>query len=372
MGIGRFVYTPILPHMAEALDLGPGGAGLIASANFAGYLLGALLAALPLRGGPRPWLFVGLGLGVLTTGLMAAVTALPLFLFLRFAGGIASAIVLVFASTLVLERLARLGAARLVVLHFAGVGAGIALSALLVALIDAAGGGWRALWLAAALASLLLALPVPVLVPAGGRAQAAPTAAGGATESAPGLRRLVVAYGLFGFGYVVTATFLVAIVRADPMGRAAEPFVWGLVGCAAAPSVWLWSRLGAWLGAAPAFALACLIEAVGVASSVLWPGMGGAALAAVLLGGTFVGITALGLAEARRLASARPARSLAVMTASFGLGQTVGPLIAGTLAGWTGGYTVASLLAALALVLAALLAAWAWIKPALPGRGHMA
>jgi hypothetical protein len=61
IGVGRFIYTPILPPMAEGLHLTKGEAGLIAAANFLGYLAGALAAASPrLHGGARAWLLVAL------------------------------------------------------------------------------------------------------------------------------------------------------------------------------------------------------------------------------------------------------------------------------------------------------------------------
>src|SRR5205823_3329381 len=127
MGIGRFVYTPILPFMAESIGLTKPQAGLIASANFLGYLLGALAAASPfLAGGKRGWFIAGLAASALSTGAMGLVSGMAGFLLLRLGGGIASAFVLVFASALVLERLAAMDRPGLSALHFAGVGTGIA------------------------------------------------------------------------------------------------------------------------------------------------------------------------------------------------------------------------------------------------------
>ena len=114
---------------------------------------------------------------------------------------------------------------------------------------------------------------------------------------------------------------IVDIVRESATARAIEPVVWLCVGLAAVPSVALWTAVAERLGIARAFALACLVEAVGVGASALTDGPASLVLAAVLLGGTFMGITALGLMGARRIARGDPRRLLAVMTASFGAGS---------------------------------------------------
>jgi predicted MFS family arabinose efflux permease len=353
MGIGRFVYTPILPPMLMALGLSKATAGLIASANFAGYLAGALATAgLRLPGSRRTWLLGALLVSGLTTAGMGAVSLVPAFLALRFAGGVASALSLILCSALVMDRLAEARRPALAALHFAGVGVGIAISAVLVAGLLAAGAGWRTLWDASGALSLLAIGAVAALVPA--RPEPAPHAhPAGPAPRDPRLQRLTVAYGLFGFGYVITATFIVAIVRATPAVRPLEPVIWVVVGLAAAPSVFFWGRLGQRIGVPAAFAVAALAEAVGVAASVAWPTAAGIMLASVLVGGTFVGLTSLGLVRARELARGDAGRAIATVTSAFGTGQIIGPLLAGYLSDTLGGFTVPTLIAAGALVVAA-------------------
>lgn len=358
IGIGRFVYTPILPPMVEAVPLSKSAAGLIASANFVGYLAGALLAAWPgLPGTRRFWLMLGLAANALCLAAMGLTQSLALFMVLRLTAGVASAFALIFSSALVLDRLARAGRPGLSALHFAGVGSGIALSAAVVAILLAGHSPWPSLWFASGTLSLAAAIGVVLLVPA--QESAAPTAATSGAKAAGGFTALLVAYSLFGFGYVITATFLMALIRAAPALAPLEPFAWIFVGLSAAPSTVLWNAVAARWGILKGFALAALVEAIGVAASVLWVSTPAIVLAAVLLGGTFMGLTALGLIAARERGTGDPRARLGLMTAVFSAGQIVGPAFAGYAYDLTGSLTLPSLAAAVALLLAAALALFA-------------
>lgn len=355
IGVGRFVYTPILPPMVEALGLSKSAAGLIASANFVGYLAGALLASWPgLPGSRRAWLMAGLAANAICLAAMGATTSLTLFLILRLVAGVASAFSLIFSSALVLDRLARAGRSGLSALHFSGVGTGIAISAAMVALMLAWHAQWSALWYASGAISLVAALAVAFLVPSEETATHAASAA--ASHAGKGFAALTVAYGLFGFGYVITATFLMVLVRGAPALSSLEPYVWIFVGLSAAPSTVLWNALAGRLGILKAFAVAAIVEAIGVACSVLLLSTPAIVLAAVLLGGTFMGLTALGLIAARAAGSGDPRARLGLMTAAFSAGQIVGPAFAGYVFEATGSLTLPSLAAAAALVIAAALA----------------
>ena len=339
IGVGRFVYTPILPPMVEALHLSKSEAGLIASANFVGYLAGAIVATLPLPGSRRTWLLGALALNAAGLAAMGLTNSLTLFLVLRLAAGFASAFALIFSSALVLDRLAtQAGRTGLSAVHFAGVGTGIVASAaLVVTLVD-----WRTMWFASAALATVASLAVAALIPAEQRAQQRTKVLGNASWP------LITAYGLFGFGYVITATFIVAQVRGSREIAALEPYIWVLVGVGAAPSVALWGAIARRWGILNGFAVAAVVEAVGIAASVLWESPATVIGTAVLLGATFMGLTALGLMAA--------AGRIAMMTAAFGVGQIIGPIVAGYLFDLTGSLRAPTLAASAALLVACALA----------------
>jgi len=356
MGIGRFVYTPILPGMMDGLGLSASDAGLIASANYAGYLLGAVLASGRWgQGRERGVVLLSLLANAVLAAAMGAMQGLAVFLLVRFLAGIASAFVMVFISTIVFQRLIARGRADLQAWHFGGVGAGIAMSSVMIAALVLAGAEWQAGWIwsgALSLAGLILVFLMIEPVPA--PAQKPPAEPG--LPKNPALTRIIVAYGLFGFGYIITATFLVAIVRQGEAGRLFESVVWLATGLAGIPSVWLWAIAARRWGLASVFAVGCVVEAIGVVASVALGGYAGPLIGGVLLGGTFIAITAMGLQFGRQLAGEAPRRVIALMTAAFGVGQIAGPVVAGVVADRSGDFVLASLIAAVVLLVSGFVA----------------
>ncbi|MBZ9906329.1 YbfB/YjiJ family MFS transporter [Mesorhizobium sp. BR115XR7A] len=350
MGIGRFVYTPILPGMMEELHLSPANAGWIASANYLGYLVGALVAAGSWAHGRERLLMLGaLGASAVLAASMGLTDAMAAFVAIRFLAGLASAFVMVFMASIVFSHIAAAGRGDLQAWHFGGVGLGIAISAAMMAVLVTEHAGWAQGWLWSGAISACGFVAVALLVNQGpltnGEVRREP-----ALPKDRSLMKVIVAYGLFGFGYVVTATFLVAIVRQGGGSRVFEAMVWMVAGLAGFPSVWLWQKIAAQIGLYAAYALGCFVEVVGVTASVATGGRMGPLLGGVLLGGTFIAITALGLQAARQQAPASPRRIFALMTASFGLGQIVGPIAAGLLAQASGDFFLASIVAAAVLV----------------------
>lgn len=357
MGIGRFAYTPLLPAMQDVLGWTVAQAGDVASANFLGYLAGALLAStLAKRRGRWTWLIAGMLLSAATTAAGAVIVSFPAWLAVRFFSGVASAFCLVLGTVVILEYLARSAAARLGALHFSGVGAGIVVSVIVIELAKAAGFSMFGRWGALGLVSVFLIGGAWFMLrgltgPPGAVQTGAPAPAVAARPARMLLVKLILAYGLFGFGYVVTATFIVAMARRLEHASLAEPLTWIVVGLLAVPSVPLWQRVARRFGVFAALRLAYGIEAVGVLLAGYGSGYAALIIGGGLLGGTFAAITAIGLGAARQIAGRSEGSVVGWMTASFGLGQLIGPSIAGRLAEHTGGFEAPSLLAAVLLII---------------------
>jgi len=351
MGIGRFVYTPLLPIMMDSLGLSASEAGWIASANYLGYLFGAIVAVGAwAHGRERPVMLAALAANAVLAALMALTVNITAFLLIRFAAGVASAFLLVFLTTIVFSRMTENGRADIQALHFGGVGLGIALSSLLTGWMHITRAGWQFGWYGSALLTLAGFVITALLAPEGpirtGEEKSEPP-----VRWTPPLVKLTFAYGLFGFGYIVTATFLIAIVRHQESGGLFESAVWLVTGMAAIPSLFLWHVLTVRIGHATTFAVGAVVEGIGVVASVSLGGFAGPLIGGLLLGGTFVAITAIGLQAGRLLANSSPRCVLASMTAAFGVGQIIGPVVAGTLADMMGSFLIPSLLAAAALLL---------------------
>ncbi|MCO6185135.1 YbfB/YjiJ family MFS transporter [Rhizobium sp. L1K21] len=358
MGFGRFSYTPILPSMMSDLGLSASDAGLIASANFAGYLAGAVAATYNWASGRERQVAVSSLLAtVLLLAAMPLFSDLVVFSVIRFLAGLASAFAMIFTTSLVMGLP---GAAhRQQAVHFAGVGIGIAVSSLLVVLVRPLSGlfaAWQNEWLVMAAIGFVALLAVLALLPK----QVKRT---GSVVREPRLNwrlplvLITASYGLFGFGYVITATFLVTIARSGDGGSLMEFASWFVTGIAAAVSLFVWRRLVLGRGLVTTYVIGVTVEAVGVLGTVALPDGVAPIFGGLLFGGTFVMITAFGLQIGRMEAPESPRKALAVMTAAFGTGQMVGPVVAGWIAERTGDFSAATIAAAAVLVLSALLAA---------------
>ncbi len=357
MGVGRFAYTPILPSMQQSAGFGSDLAGLLASLNHLGYFLGAFAAGAIPRGRARTLALRGCLLAsLITTAAMAlAETMVPWGLF-RFVSGLASAGIFVLAAGTILDALTRQGRPQLSGVLFSGVGLGIVLSGLAVLLLDPLV-GWRGDWLGLALASAALALPAWLWLGDREPAQQAAAAAPAPAALAYPLIFLILAYFCEGAGYIVSGTFLGAIVQALPGMAAYGELAWVVVGLAAAPSCLLWAWIAQRAGFVAALIAAHLVQAAGIVLPLLSADHFAVLGAALLFGGTFMGITTLAVSFGGQIAPANRGRVVGYVTAAFGLGQIIGPVVAGAMAERSGNFEGALIAAAVTVTVGAALLA---------------
>ena len=355
LGVARFAYTPLLPLMQQQAGLGVAEAGWLAAINYAGYLTGALIASRISSLLLKDRLYrIGMVLAIVSTLVMGLSTNLVVWAISRYVAGLTSAAGMLLGTGLIMNWLIRHNHRSELGIHFAGIGLGIAGCAGAVMLftpwLD-----WREQWFAfTALGCLLLVpalrwLPPPDtsgLTTTGQKLQDKP-------PSALYLRVFMAAYFCAGFGYVVSVTFIVAIVNQLPGLAGWGNLVFLAIGIGAAPACINWDFIARRIGDLNALILAALLQIVGILLPVLVSGLWSAMLGSLLFGGTFIGMVSLVLSMAGRYYPGMPAKMMGKMTLSYGVAQIIGPAVTGMIGAQFGSYNAGLYVAAAVMALGA-------------------
>lgn len=358
LGIGRFAYSLVLPDMRDSLRLSYSAAGFLNTINAAGYLAGALIAAKLSRRFGLIALVKWSTLACIASLALCAVSAdFTLLSFARALAGLGAALSFVAGGALAAE-IAQSDPARsgfLLSLFYTGPGLGILVSGLLSPfLLQAFGpGSWWIVWIAMALVSLLLVVPLIVA-----RMPEGPSLSDSAsTKFAIGpVIRYLIGYLMFGVGYIAYMTFMIAYVRDAGGGAAAQSAFWSLIGLSAFASPWVWRGVMAKTSGGGATAVIMGINSIGAALPLLGHGPLLLAVSALVFGVAFFAVVASTTAFVRvnYPQTAWPG-AIGVMTIAFGIGQTFGPIGIGAISDTTGSLTSALMASAAVLALGSLL-----------------
>jgi predicted MFS family arabinose efflux permease len=357
LGVARFAYTPMLPLMLAQTGLNEAQGAWLASFNYLGYLSGVVIAAFISDMTLKDRLYrIGILLAIATTLGMALTTDWRLWSVLRFFAGLSSAAGLMMGSGLVLNWLLRHHFRSELGIHFGGIGLGIFTSSALLQLLSPEF-DWRAQWLWLTGYGLILAVPAWGWLPR--PRNSGFTVSGKALKDNPPsrlfLQVFMAAYFCAGVGYVVSATFISAIIekRSGLSGEGALVFM--LLGLAAIPACILWDRVARRSGDLNALVIAFVLHVFGIALPALNESLTVAIIGALLFGATFVGIVSLVLTMAGHYYPSRPAKMMGRMTISYSVAQMLAPALIAVLSIKQDGYLFGLYLATAATLVGILL-----------------
>jgi predicted MFS family arabinose efflux permease len=341
-GFGRFAYALLLPVMRQELQWDYALSGWLNTANSLGYGAGAL-AGLFLLSRYRPaLLFVaGLLLTVLTLLLCGFTQNIWAMMLWRFISGVGSAWVFACGGALIATHYAQDKSAAAIAIYYAGGGLGICLSGLLLfPVLSAASGApgfalswlasWQSGWLLLGLCGLLLSiLPAKLALTVGGKTASVAQEAFVVRPLLP----ILVAYFLFGAGYIVYLTFVVAWMREMQLAVPSSISVWMVMGLASIASGYVWRSIMTRWWPANTFAAATLCTAIGTAIPIVNHSLPALWLSALFVGGSFFMVPGAMMALARvTLPASQWAKVMNLFTLIFAIGQAAGPVIAGWIA----------------------------------------
>ena len=354
VGIGRFSYTPILPYMISELNLTTTEAGLIASSNYLGYLLGSLIPIFPqFPKNIRSIFIYSIFISIISLFAMGLTNTFEVFILIRFIHGIFSAFVLILGTSLIVSHVQKKGKIFLGTAHFSGVGLGMALSAIVVSYLGFLNFTWDELWFSIGILAIMLSFQIIKFTPI----QKAEVKYNlkSKNKTSLGFSLITISYGLYGFGYVAFGTFISTMSRLTPGLEKTEPYVWFVVGVTGIPSVFFWNWFGSKIGNDIGLFLANLILGLGVLFSVLINNEFGIFISCILFGLSFVPITSMCLLEGQKRFSGSFIVSTAILTFSFSIGQMIGPYLSGLLTDYFGSFFFSMIISGIVLIFGSLL-----------------
>ena len=353
LGVARFAYTPLLPLMQQQAGLGVAAAGWLAAINYAGYLSGAVIASRISSLVLKDRLYrIGMVLAIVSTVVMGLSTNVVVWALSRYVAGLTSAAAMLLGTGLIMNWLIRHNLRSEMGIHFAGIGLGIAGCAGAVMLftpwLD-----WHEQWFAFTALGCVLLVPALRWLPPPDTSGL--TTSGKKLQDKPPsplyLRVFMAAYFCAGFGYVVSVTFIVAIVNQLPDLAGWGNLVFLAIGIGAAPACMNWDLIARRTGDLNALILAAVLQILGILLPVLVPGLWAAMLGSLLFGGTFIGMVSLVLSMAGRYYPTMPAKMMGKMTLSYGVAQIIGPALTGMIGAQFGSYNAGLYVAAGVMVL---------------------
>lgn len=335
IGFARFSYALLLPAMRQSLHLNYALAGLVNTANAAGYLIGAVLATAVASalGARRAFL---LGMVVTAACLLGsgATTSFAVLLLCRIVSGLSGAVVFVIGAALAAQlgsrRPARAGT--ILSIYTSGGGLGIVMSGLLVQPQM----NWRIAWAVfggVAVVAVVLIWPVLRGMPEPHRAPVLRS-----WRPPPALTPTFIAYGLFGLGYIAYMTFIVAFVETRGVDGGDIRLFWILLGLACVVAMPAWGALLDRVRGGTALALCLGVVAIGAALPLLRAGAPFAFLSAILFGGSMMVVVSAVTSLARRTLPPQSWTSaIGQLTFVFAVGQAIGPSLSGLVSDRAGG-----------------------------------
>ena len=353
LGVARFSYTPLLPVMLDETFLTNATGGWLATINYMGYMSGALIAASISDLMLKDRLYrIGLIVAIATTIGMALAENYILWAVMRFFAGLSSAAGLLLGSGLILNWLMKHGHRAELGIHFGGLGLGIAVSAAVTMLMVGCF-NWQEQWKIFAAVGVILFIPAWFWLPKPDSASLGVHAK--KMEDKPPIkswmRLLFAAYFCAGFGYVISATFLVTIIESQPALEGKGNLVWLITGLAATPACIIWDRISRKIGELQALMIAYGVNIIGIIIPVFDSSLAGVMLSGFLFGATFIGIVSLMLTMVGKFFPTKPAKPMGKLTLSYGAAQIIAPAMSGMMAQATGNYNTPLILAAMIMLL---------------------